>query len=257
MRLAREQVKVVLDGQGADELLAGYLAYQGSYLRGLLGSLRWLTALSEVCGSIRHHGGFFRSALGQLAARRGRRGLLAVSAPPVDRYGGSLPEILKRELVATNLPALLHYEDRNAMAFSIESRVPYLDYRFVEYVAALPLSQKIRGGVTKVALRNAISGIVPESIRNRMDKMGFVTPEEVWMRGALRPFVLEVLSSPSFGSRKYWHAGAVVRDYRAFLEGKTRYSPEIWRIVCTELWLRTFFDARAGPPAAPAGDRIL
>ncbi|HII99157.1 MAG TPA: asparagine synthase (glutamine-hydrolyzing) [Methanoregula sp.] len=244
MRLASGKVKVVLDGQGADELLAGYLAYQGSYLRGLIGSFHGITAARELLGSLRHHAGFFRSALGQLAARRKRRGLLAVNVPPVDRYSGSLGEILCRELTSTNLPALLHYEDRNAMAFSIESRVPYLDYRFVEYVAALPLNQKIRNGVTKLALRNAIRGIVPESIRCRMDKMGFVTPEETWMKEELRPFVLEILSSPAFSGRKYWNADAVIKNYLAFLEGRSRYSPEIWRIVCTELWLRTFFDSK-------------
>ena len=130
------------------------------------------------------------------------------------------------------------------MAFSIESRVPFLDYRFVEYVASLPLNQKIRSGVTKIALRNAIRGIVPEAIRCRMDKMGFVTPEEVWMKEDLRPFVLEVLSSAAFAGRKYWNADAVIRNYLAFLDGKSSYSPEVWRIVCAELWLRKFFDGR-------------
>ena len=76
------------------------------------------------------------------------------------------------------------------MAFSIESRVPYLDVDLVEYIASLPLNQKIRNGVTKIALRNAVKGILPESIRCRMDKMGFVTPEEIWMKEHLRPFVL-------------------------------------------------------------------
>jgi len=244
MRLAQQNVKVVLDGQGADELLGGYLAYQGSYIRGLLRAFHWGTALGEGIGSIRHHGGFFRSSLHQLFVRKGRRKLLACPGPAVDRYGGSLPVVLHRELAGTNLPALLHYEDRNAMAFSIESRVPYLDVRFVEYIASLPLNQKIRGGVTKIALRNAIRGIVPESIRCRMDKMGFVTPEEVWMKEDLRPFVLEVLSSGEFAGRNLWNADEVIQNYLAFLEGKAAYSPEIWRIVCTELWLRKFFDHR-------------
>jgi asparagine synthase (glutamine-hydrolysing) len=147
--------------------------------------------------------------------------------------------------MATNLQALLHYEDRNSMAFSLESRVPFLDVRFVEYVASLPLNQKIRNGVTKYSLRKTIKGIVPERIRCRMDKMGFVTPEEVWMREDLRPFMLEVLSAESFRNRPYWDADAVVKDYLAFLEGKSTYSPEVWRIACTELWLRKFFDSRA------------
>ncbi|MFA4877235.1 MAG: asparagine synthase (glutamine-hydrolyzing) [Methanoregula sp.] len=245
MRLAKENVKVVLDGQGADELLGGYLAYQGSYIRGLLASLHGWTALMEGIGSLRHHGGFFRSALKQLLVRRRRRTLLKCPAPAVNRYGGSLPVVLHRELISTNLPALLHYEDRNAMGFSMESRVPYLDVRLVEYLASLPENQKIRGGITKIALRNAIRGIVPESIRCRMDKMGFVTPEEVWMKEDLRPFVLEVISSDEFAGRSLWNADEVIRNYLSFLEGKTAYSPEIWRIICTELWLRKFFDSRS------------
>ncbi len=245
MRLAKENVKVVLDGQGADELLGGYLAYQGSYIRGLFRQYRLLTALREVTGSLRHHAGFFRSALGQLAVRKKRRNLLKIRGGTVHRYDGSLDKVLARELTSTNLPALLHYEDRNSMAFSIESRVPYLDVRLVEYIAALPLNQKIRGGMTKFSLRRAIRGIIPEAVRCRTDKMGFVTPEEVWMKGVLRPFMLEILSSPSFVSRPHWDADAVAKNYLAFLDGKSEYSPEIWRIACTELWFRKFFDGRA------------
>ena len=245
MRLASEQVKVMLDGQGADELMAGYLAYQGSYIGGLIRSFHAFTGLREIIGSLRHHRGFFSSAVEQLIVRKGRRGLLKCTGLPVDRYGGQLDEVLFRELTSTNLPALLHYEDRNSMSFSIESRVPYLDIRFVEYVASLPLDQKIHSGITKIALRNAIKGIIPESIRCRMDKMGFVTPEEIWMKEALRPFVLEVLSSDEFHARPYWDADAVVRNYLSFLEGQTAYSQEIWRIICAELWFRKFF----GPSA--------
>lgn len=248
MQLAREQVKVVLDGQGADELMAGYLAYQGSYIGGLFRSFHALTGFKEIIGSLTHHRGFFRSAAEQLFVRKGRRGLLKCTVPPVNRYGGGLDEVLYRELTSTNLPALLHYEDRNSMAFSIESRVPYLDVRFVEYVVSLPLSQKISKGITKIALRNAIKGIIPESVRCRMDKMGFVTPEEVWMKEGLRPFVLELLSSEEFQKRSYWNANAVIRNYLSFLDGKSAYSPEIWRIVCTELWLVKFFDRPAVTP---------
>jgi asparagine synthase (glutamine-hydrolysing) len=245
MRLAHGNVKVVLDGQGADELLAGYLAYQGSYLGTLVRAFHGWTALRELAGSLGHHGGFFRSSVRQLLERKKRRNLLKCTAEKIPRYNGRLDLVLHRELTSTNLPGLLHYEDRNAMGFSIESRVPFLDYRFVEYVASLPLDQKIRRGVTKTALRTAIKGIVPESIRCRMDKMGFVTPEEVWMREDLRPFVLEVLSSDTFLTRPYWDAEAVIQNYLAFLDGGSSYSPEIWRIVCAELWLRKFFDLRS------------
>jgi asparagine synthase (glutamine-hydrolysing) len=245
MRLAREKVKVVLDGQGADELLAGYLAYEGSYIGGLLRSLHWLTAIRELAGAIRHHRGFFSDAVRQIFVRSRRRDLLRGDIPAVHRYSGSLDQVLQRELMATNLPALLHYEDRNSMAFSIEARVPFLDVRLVEYIASLPLDRKVRHGVTKHVLRRVIKGVIPESVRCRMDKMGFVTPEEVWMKGELRPHVLALFSSDSFRSRPYWDAKAVSDNYSAFLSGSSEYSPELFRIACAELWLRRFFDARA------------
>lgn len=244
MRLAAERVKVVLDGQGADELFAGYLAYEGSYISGLARTFRWYTALCETIGAVRHHAGFFTDAIRQLIVRSGRRDLLEGELPEVSRYAGTLDQVLHRELTASNLPALLHYEDRNSMAFSIESRVPYLDVRLAERVAALPLNQKIRNGTTKHLLRRAAKGLIPETVRSRKDKMGFVTPEEVWMKGELRPLMEEIFASESFRSRSYWHAGAVAENYRAFTEGKSAYSFELFRIACAELWLRRFFDAR-------------
>jgi len=250
MRLAATRVKVVLDGQGADELLAGYLGYQASYIRGLTSKFGILTAFSETLGSLNEHRGFFTAARAQLRARRGRRDLLSGTAQPVDRYAGTLDEVLHRELVSTNLPALLHYEDRNSMAFSIESRVPYLDVRLAEYIAGLPLNQKIRKGVTKWSLRNAIRGLVPDSIRCRSDKMGFVTPEEHWMKNELKEFISGIFSSDSFHARPYWNAAAVRANYMAFLEGASPYSTELWRIACTELWLRTFIDRPLRVPLA-------
>ncbi|RXE55708.1 asparagine synthase [Methanoculleus taiwanensis] len=244
MRLAREEVKVVLDGQGADEQLGGYIAYQTSYIRGLLRDGYLRQALREMVGSMRHHRGFFSWALRQTLVRSDRRNLIRGPVPEILRYQGSLDEVLKRELFATNLPLLLHWEDRNSMAFSIESRVPFLDYRLVEYLASLPLDQKIRGGVTKYVLRSAIRGLVPDAIRCRMDKMGFVTPEEVWMKEDLKGEVLAIFASASFRGRPYWDAEAVSANYGEFLDGKADYSTEIWRIVCAELWLRKFFDQR-------------
>jgi asparagine synthase (glutamine-hydrolysing) len=242
MRLAKDQVKVVLDGQGADEQLGGYLAYQNSYIRGLLRQGRLFMALKEGFGSIRHHRTFLSWALRQVGVRSERRGLIAGPVPAVLRYAGALDEVLKREITTSNLPLLLHWEDRNSMAFSIEARVPYLDYRLVECLASFPLDQKIRGGVTKHVLRRAIRGLVPDAIRCRMDKMGFVTPEEVWMKRDLRPFVLDLFASPDFAERQYWDAEKVLLNYRGFLSDRTSYSSEIWRIVCAELWLRQFAD---------------
>jgi asparagine synthase (glutamine-hydrolysing) len=248
MQLASKRVKVVLDGQGADELLAGYLAYQSCSIRGLIRSFHLLTALREIIGAFRYHRAFFFDSLQQLLIRAKRRHLLQVLCPNFNRYNGTLDQVLYRELMITNLPALLHYEDRNSMAFSIESRVPYLDVRLVEYLTSLPQDQKIKNGVTKYALRRAIRGVIPESIRCRMDKMGFVTPEEIWMAEDLQPFVLTILTSENFKKRPYWDASAVTKSYQEFLDGKSQYSPELFRIVCAELWLEIFFDKKNTNP---------
>jgi asparagine synthase (glutamine-hydrolysing) len=252
MRLAATRVKVVLDGQGADEQLAGYLGYQWSHVRGLLASGHLLAALREAAGILRYHRGFVRDGITQLRIRRHRRGLIRGTPEEILRYRGSLPRILYREIFTTNLPALLHWEDRNAMTFSLESRVPFLDHRVAEDLAAQPQDRKIRAGVTKWILREAIRGIVPEEIRCRMDKMGFVTPEEVWMKEALAPRIQEIFASPSFSSRPYWDAEAVRAEYYRYLEGRSRYSQEFWRIACTELWLRALFD-RWDMGTAPSG----
>ena len=240
MQLASGNVKVVLDGQGADEQLAGYLGYQIAYFRSL--KTHPLYLLSEMFASLKIHHGFFTSAPGQVLSRRKRRSYIRGEIPSISRYSGTLDEVLKKEITNSNLQALLHYEDRNSMAFSIESRVPFLDYRLVEYIASLPVDQKIRHGVTKYILRKAVTGLVPEKIRCRMDKMGFVTPEEIWMREDLSDIVISVFSSESFKNRKYWDAESVKKSYIDFKSGKGIYSPEFWRILCTELWLRIFFD---------------
>ena len=110
----------------------------------------------------------------------------------------------------------------------------------MEYLASLPLDQKIRGGITKHVLRRAIQGLVPDVIRCRMDKMGFVTPEEAWMKDELSSQVLDLFSAPAFSRRPYWDAERVLRNYQGFLDGKSEYSTEFWRIACVELWLRQF-----------------
>jgi asparagine synthase (glutamine-hydrolysing) len=244
MKLAHGKVKVLLDGQGADELFGGYLAYQKNYISELIKRNYWLLALKEMVGSFRHHRYFYRYAIYQTLARNKRRNLLT-NYIKTHRYEGKFNTMIHNELFTTNLPSLLHFEDRNSMAFSIEARVPYLDTEFTNYIASLPYDQKIRNGITKIALRNAIKGVIPEEIRTRMDKIGFVTPEESWMKYELKDYIMDILYSTSFKNRKYWNSDKVIEDYQKFIDGKTSYSPEIWRIICVELWSRKFFDNRS------------
>ncbi|MFA5247964.1 MAG: asparagine synthase (glutamine-hydrolyzing) [Candidatus Paceibacterota bacterium] len=242
MRSAKDKVKVLLDGQGADELFAGYLGYQVAYIKGLIKSLHLWAAAKESVGFIRRHHDFIFNSIMETYARKRYRKCLGEIPMYEDRYKPPLSCVLERELISTNLPALLHYEDRNSMVFSIEARVPYLDIDLIEYVTRLPLGEKIRNGVSKFSLRNSVRGIIPESIRTRKDKMGFVTPEEMWMKNELQEFVQGVITSESFRSRKYWDWQEVKKCYDEFVSGEIEYSWILWRTVCTELWLRRFID---------------
>ena len=271
MRLARENgVTVVLDGQGGDEVLGGYHLFFPSHLADLARQMRILKFWREDGEFRRIHAypldrqvrllellrPWVPDAI--LTRRKTKRKLIELSKLDwLSRdflstnnrevrfrhcYSGHLSQHLYRFLTQERLPSLLRYEDRNSMAFSIEARVPFLDYRLIEFVFALPNSQKFRDGMTKVVLRNAMKGILPEKVRQRADKMGFVTPEAMWFRTACRNQVLEIIHSSSFRDRGYFNAKRVQERFDQFCDERENDSGLFWRCVNLELWLKMFLD---------------
>lgn len=271
MKLASQKVKVLLDGQGADEILAGYHRAFGALYLDLMERFRIGRLLRELVFYRWVHRSFQPYVFSGLArsllpdAWVGRlRGRITGDIHWIDpefqrgyrrdfgfdeRFGTHLDSQLYSVLTRYGLPALLHYEDRNSMAFSLEARVPFLDYRLVEFAFTLPASQKIRDGMTKVVLRNAMRGLLPEKVRMRMDKMGFVTPEDLWFRGKMRPGIEEILTSKSFRERGYLRPERVLEEFRAYCRGERSIRSVLWRWINLELWLRTFMD----PGSLPAG----
>ena len=141
------------------------------------------------------------------------------------------------------LDHLLKWEDRNSMWFSLESRVPFLDYRLVEKTLATSSNWKIRKGMTKYILREAMKGILPEKIRLRLDKIGFSTPQDEWFREPVwQSIVTEVLDSDSFRSRNLISVGIAKDLYQNHLLGKVNISKEIWKWIHLEMWFREFID---------------
>ena len=231
-RIAETEVIVVLDGQGADEQLAGYHGFFDIYLTKLATTGRWLKYLREGASLHRVHGFDFRSH-----RKKAWRGLCkrlkqwkwrraAAIAPPLDDADldearsrirkmtldePDFDQTLTNLVCETNLPQLLRYEDRNSMAHSIESRVPFLEVELVNFVLSLPSDLKIRRGVTKAVLRDALSGIVPDEVRLRVDKLGFPAPEKDWMK---RGFDVDVATA---GGR-HWREVAV-RKWRSAVMG--------------------------------------
>ncbi len=165
-----------------------------------------------------------------------------MQAPEVQSGKNLLDNFLYLTLFATSVPSLLRFEDRNSMAHSIESRVPFLDYRMAEFLFSTPDEEKIHNGMTKRILRDAMAGVLPESIRNRTDKIGFSTPEDTWFRTTLRPYVENVLSSESFLGRPYFDSVETKELFHSHVNGHRNASAHLWRVVNTELWLRLFID---------------
>lgn len=251
-------IKVMLDGQGADEMLGGYPHYRYAWLLGLLtrhplavpGALRELrgygippaVALRQsVLDSLRLRSS--RAPIGRDARLPGWVGpRLRASAPLQLRgwdhpspSGTPLTRMLHRALTSTSLPALLRYEDRNSMRFGVEARVPYLDHRLVEAALLLPDRLKIRHGITKVALREAMVDVVPDEVRLQRRKIGFAVPQVAWFESSM-PAVRAYLNDSQGVSLGILDRKGLVSllDVPPSRNGGV----DLWRALSIEAWLR-------------------
>jgi asparagine synthase (glutamine-hydrolysing) len=263
MDLAHQRgVTVLLDGQGADEVLGGYRPYSVRMAE-LLRAGRLLQAVALAGDARKVAGSNPVSILGRalavqlpapllkrLSGARVRqaasvsgllpdteRDLLAATEdgeePYVDQR--SLSRHLAKLIVEDSLPNLLRYEDRNSMAFSIEARVPFLDYRLVEYAFTQAAPLRIHKGWTKWVQRMAVRDLLPEEIVWRRDKVGFETPEAQWLREG-RGRIMEILHADDIGS-EYLDLAAVRRQTPALLD-QPGGSARVWRWVNLVMWLR-------------------
>jgi asparagine synthase (glutamine-hydrolysing) len=206
-RLVSEHgIKVVLDGQGADEQLCGYRKFILIYLRQLIASGQYAKAAMEAAA-------FFRAGILQTSWwAQGRRYLwsslpemsdLLPGGGKADRpeglgVTGSLAGRIESDMTRYSLPVLLRYEDRNMMAFGVESRVPFVDHILVEWLAALPSNLRLSAGWTKRILREGLAGLLPECVRQRKTKLGFVTPRPAWISGPLSGWQTAMLTAPRY-----------------------------------------------------------
>lgn len=242
MKLAKKNdVTVLLDGQGGDELLAGYRKFYIFHLIESLRYLRLITFLKGVYGLLQNR------ELNMFNLKEIRR---YISRAPVFNYYskkghnssseklrgfGSLKSVrerIKLDVEAYSYPILLRYEDRNSMAFSIETRVPFMDYRLVEFLYAIPTNYKIKNGFTKYLMRDALSGILPEEIQLRKSKLGFDTPQEVWMRNELNPYFqsyFDEMRNPYLDNKE------IAKRFKSFPENKLS-SDLFFRLYCFDKW---------------------
>jgi asparagine synthase (glutamine-hydrolysing) len=268
MELVRtHDIKVILDGQGSDEIIAGYHPFLCINQADLLLRFHWIRLVREILAARRRHHipvplqvrdiGYYLCEItdpGRFLLKKKNREKLSPSwlnnkklravpslPPKIQRRRGqdNVTAYCEMATFSTILPFLLHYEDRNSMAHSIESRVPFLDVRFVEFLLNIPPRFKIRDGVTKRILRQAMDGIIPDRIRDRMDKLGFATPEEVWMTTESSTLFRNSLEE-AVASSDGILTPETLDLFDDMVAGKTPFNEAIWRMIIFGKWMNLF-----------------
>jgi len=246
MQRAHKEVTVLLDGQGADEMMAGYLPYYFVYLRQLWKTKKYFILLKEITSS--------RDVISKYIKEKFTK---TVSPAELISYdfaktfqdekfkveNDNLKKRLLEDIFKNSLQSLLRYEDKNAMRFSIEGRVPFLDFNLLKYLFSLSDEAIIKDGWNKYILRKATEDLLPELINKRRNKIGFTTPEYEWFM-KMKNRIYVIFSSQEFGGRKYFSQKNVLAAFQNFIEGKTSDTMIFWRFLNVELWLREFFDSR-------------
>jgi asparagine synthase (glutamine-hydrolysing) len=274
-RLASQHVKVVLTGEGADELFLGYNKYRVAHWNALLGRPYWAVMPRQARAGVRAIVKSLPRSLRRYAERTfltlepGERSLFyenfavfpdrlqrlllpnldrvdtpdpyAVSLDHCREIEGSLLDRMSRADLQTYLLELLMKQDQMSMAASIESRVPFLDDEIVEHVAALPARMKLRGWETKAIMRAAVKEFVPEAILTRK-KMGFPVPIGKWLRGEFWPVVEEFVLSERARARGVFDPGAVERLADDHRTGRAEHGDRLWLLVNFEIWQRIQMD---------------
>ena len=254
---AQEGAIVVLDGQGSDEITGGYAYYQRAFVRERLLGRHSLEALSELSAiAQREH----RSGLALFAdyfirprlQRRRRPGWISDGGARANEaeiaharrdYGRDRSAVNRQlyfDVCWGNVKIVLGYGDRNAMAHSVEARVPYFDRAFVELLFSLPDTYKIGNGDRKRILRDIARRYVPAEITERGDRMGFGTPDEAMIRSPLRDTIAEAVNDPAFRSAGWVDAPGATGFLLDFQRGGQSDYRAVWRLYALSRWASRF-----------------
>jgi len=276
MALARkENVPVILTGQGGDEIFCGYLFYLYSWLGDYLKRARFikwwknLRHVSTSCekglvflvfSSFRHILPLkFKNFLSRFRCNE-RTAILSQDAKSqaIDHttaYKGckGFKLFYLNQLRHWTLPGFLHYEDRNSMAFGVEARVPFLDHRLVEFVMSIDWEMFLSEGVTKHLLRSSMQNSVPDAVLIQKGKFAFPAPLERWLfegKGKVQKW-LELSSEVPFLNHKM-----VRRSFEKFNSTKSkRMLTAVWRALVLTLWYHIFISGKLKPNCIPSSYR--
>ena len=261
MKLAGEaHLKVLLDGQGGDETLAGYFRYLPTRLRDLVSAGNG-SAFIGLWGRVSERLGLATTLLHTFepwlppplvtTLRRrfgqGKDRVLSGALRQLRSEPPRMPEPARTHLwsqlafdtTVRQLPSLLRYEDRSSMAFGIETRLPFLDYRLVEFAFSLPDHERLDGATTKAIARRALGDRVPKSVLERRDKMGFETPTDLWLRGRYAGELRRRLARK--GPLHDWvDADVVAAAVEDYIAGRRDIGLQVWRWLSLEAWAQHY-----------------
>jgi asparagine synthase (glutamine-hydrolysing) len=277
-KLARDHVKVILSGDGSDELFAGYDRYQADRKRrafDFVPALAGRQMLRRISRGL-PNGAFGKRFLYNISLRGAERYIDSVSYfNRMDRRQLLSPEMISESAgcdpegyflsiytgagAGSHLDRLLYLDtktylagdiltkvDRMTMANSIEARVPFLDHKLVEAALELPASFKLRRSISKYVLKDALRGLLPEAVIDR-PKQGFDVPMGRWLKGGLREMLSDVLMDARTRQRGYFNEETVNGLVSEHLRGRRDHSRRLWELLTLELWHRLFVDRRPEP----------
>jgi asparagine synthase (glutamine-hydrolysing) len=275
-KLASQHRKVVLGGQGGDEIFGGYARYLIAYfeqcikaaINGSMHSGNFIVTYESIIPNLvalqnykQMLQEFWREGLFEEMDKRyfrliNRANLMAneVNWEMLGEYSPfktfqsifhgrnvgkeSYFDLMTHFDFKTSMPALLHVEDRVGMAHGLESRVPFLDHALIEFVATMPADVKFKDGTMKHALKHTMQDVLPPAIRDRKDKMGFPVPFTDWIKNEAKDFVRDIFSSQKARQRELINNKVVLDG----LEREEKYSRKVWGLLCIELWQQEFHD---------------
>lgn len=276
-KMASGKVKVILGGQGGDEIFGGYTRYviayleqalkgaiyetndEGEHIVSLQSIVPNLSSLKQYVPMMRN---FWRTGAFEDMDRRYFH-LIDRSESTLDLYTEDFRQRYDKEQIFSNfqqlfnhpdtrsyfnkmtnfdmfgsLPGLLQVEDRVSMAVSLESRVPLLDKRIVDLIASMPVAMKFKGGEMKYILKKAARNILPPEILNRKDKMGFPVPLSIWAKNGASDFIKDTLLCPNCKKRGIF----APKKMEQLIDNEQSYGRTLWGALCLELWFQQFID---------------
>ena len=237
--VSQSDVVVILEGQGLDELLAGYRYYQPELFKDINGEP---VSRSNDASSFGYSQDMSRevdtSLLNDEFVAQAKQHTPVFQRP----FDSHLLNAQYRDLRYTKLPRVLRFNDHASMAYGLELRVPFLDHRIVEFCFSLPAEYKINNDSQKVLMRNVMGGIVPESVKQNQKK-AFGAVQTEWFRDYFKEDAYDILKSSMFQSLPYWDHNALMKRVDSFFAGEGNNSFFIWQCINLEMWIRNLIRA--------------